>query len=165
MKLLQKLFGYRKNENNLNKPDASDFMSTLHAAHDLSQHPDNRNEIIVVVELEAMFDHKIGVFEDRHYNFYSYRGESDFMKLPRLKAAFSNGKRIDSIQQASATRLSKNEIPTALHAAPIVPVTPNTTPDVPKYVLVNPELLKADTTHTIEEIDDEDALEHEYPIV
>src|SRR5580658_1576186 len=93
----------------LSDADASDFGATCRIARSMSLKKGNQGAIIVVVELYSKFNSKTGEYEDRRYNFYTYRSQGDFNDIDNLKAAYMNGVRIDNADKASACRMATHQ--------------------------------------------------------
>jgi len=74
----------RKEETTIGAANASDFDATLQSARHMSEHRDNRNSVVVVVELGSVFNVKTGMYGDQRYNYYTFRGGDDFHRHMRL---------------------------------------------------------------------------------
>jgi hypothetical protein len=96
--------------------DASDFGATCRVARRMSIKKANQGATIVVVELHSQFNSKTGEYEDRRYNFYTYRGHGDFNDIENLKAAYVNGMRIDKADKASSSRVTTRQERVDFHA-------------------------------------------------
>ncbi|MGO8673358.1 MAG: hypothetical protein ACLQVD_18605 [Capsulimonadaceae bacterium] len=106
---LDKVFRFSKPNALGGSSDASDIDDTLAMARSLSMHRDNREGVVVVVELGSSFDHKTCSFVRQQYNFYTYRGDGDFHEISNLKAAFQNGHRVDRMDTLNVGRLVVHE--------------------------------------------------------
>jgi len=113
--LMSRIFGLRQGSANVGRPDPTDFDATLVAAREVSLHGDNRNDVIVIVEMGAEFNPNTGSYVRHRYNFYTYRGQKEFNQIANLKAAFVNGKRVDTIDRANSGRIASHVIPTTIY--------------------------------------------------
>ncbi|MGO8673130.1 MAG: hypothetical protein ACLQVD_17455 [Capsulimonadaceae bacterium] len=125
---MNKVFGFRDGDVKIRRPDATDFDLTLTAARQLSMHPENRDNTVVVVELGSDFDVRTGTYVRNRYNFYTHRGAGDFNAIYNLKAAYLNGRRVDTINNTNSSRL-------VVHRSPVTTPTSLKLNDViPSYV-------------------------------
>lgn len=79
-------------------PDQTDLIQVQNAAVQMSVNPNYRDVIIVVVELGSEFNVDTGSYVRRQYLYYPFREAADYRRIVCLKAAYCNGKRMDTIQ-------------------------------------------------------------------
>ena len=111
MGFIDRLLRWRKGETVIGTADASDFDATLRSARHMSEHRDNRNSVVVVVELGSEFNVKTGMYGDQRYNYYTFRSGDDFHRIANLKAAYLNGRRVDDMDRGLSTRLVTHGTP------------------------------------------------------
>lgn len=102
---------HEKKETEVGKSDPTDLLSTCQSACHMSLHPDNVDDVIVVQEMGSLVDRKVSPRIQLRYNFYTYRSGGDFNKLPNLKAAYMNGKRVDTLDHEMSGRVAAVVLP------------------------------------------------------
>jgi len=80
-------------------PDQTDLVAVQNAAKQMSVNPNYRDVVIVVVELGSEFNVDTGAYVRRQYLYYPFREAADYRRIVCLKAAYCNGKRMDTIQE------------------------------------------------------------------
>jgi hypothetical protein len=78
------------------QPDATDLGAVMDAAKQMSLALPYRDTMIVVVEMGSEFDVHTGECARRQYLYYPFRETADFRRIVCLKAAYRNGRRIDT---------------------------------------------------------------------
>ena len=86
-------------------PDQTDLVAVQNAAMQMSVNPNYRDIVIVVVELGSEFSVDTGSYVKRQYLYYPFREAADYRRIVCLKAAYCNGKRIDTIKDCEPLTL------------------------------------------------------------
>ena len=79
-------------------PDQTDLTAVQQAAREMSVNSTYRDIVIVVVELGSEFSVDTGSYVRRQYLYYPFREAADYRRIVCLKAAYCNGKRMDTNQ-------------------------------------------------------------------
>jgi hypothetical protein len=79
-------------------PDQTDLDAVQLAARQMSVNQNYRDVVIVVVELGSEFCVDTGSYVRRQYLHYPFREAADYRRIVCLKAAYCNGKRMDTSQ-------------------------------------------------------------------
>ena len=80
-------------------PDQTDLAAVQQAASQMSLNPNYRDTVIVVVELGSEFNVDTGSYIRRQYLYYPFREAADYRRIVCLKAAYYNGRRMDTNQE------------------------------------------------------------------
>ena len=97
--VIQKVFEILGVATDARLPDQTDLIAVQNAAKQMSVNPNYRDTVIVVVELGSEFSVDTGTYVRRQYLYYPFREAADYRRIVCLKAAYSNGKRIDTIEE------------------------------------------------------------------
>ena len=89
-------------------PDQTDLIDVQNAAVQMSVNPNYRDVVIVVVELGSEFNVDTGSYVRRQYLYYPFREAADYRRIVCLKAAYCNGKRIDSIYDCEPVSVNRS---------------------------------------------------------
>jgi len=95
-RMLKRVFQILGVDQSTDSCSESDLPAVLEAAKLMSLHGCNRDTIIVVVEMGSEFDVQSGAYVRRQYLYYPFREATDYRRIVCLKAAFWNGRRIDT---------------------------------------------------------------------
>jgi hypothetical protein len=102
-------------------PDQSNLAAVQAAARQMSLAPAYSDTVIVVIELGSEFNVETGTYVRRRYLHYPFREAADYQRIVCLKAAYRNGRRIDTADATEtpasatsmATKIFRNEPPEA----------------------------------------------------
>jgi len=108
---LNRVLHHDKQETEIGRSDPTNLLATLDSARQTSLHPDNFNDVIVVVDMGAVIDAKTGPHVRQRFNFYTYRGAGDYNKMVHLKAAYVNGMRVDTLTTEMSGRVADVVLP------------------------------------------------------